>query len=247
LTDWGLTHIPIEKDFTILDVGCGGGRTIQKLAAATQGMVYGVDYAKGSVAGSRAKNSQLVEAGRVEIKHASVSQLPFPDNKFNLVTAVETQYYWPDLPNDMLELLRVLKPGGTLAIIAESYKEGKHDIWKQPVMKLLKSTSLGVDDQRALFSSAGYTDVQIFEERSKGWICVTGKKPANPPNSRSSRVTGNRLNPHGRRYRTRAESISPDIAPSRKRVDKALTFITWWSRSMLPPQRSGGGNARKNR
>jgi SAM-dependent methyltransferase len=183
LTDWGLTHIPIEKDFTILDVGCGGGRTIQKLAAATQGLVYGVDYANGSVAASRAKNAQLVKAGRVEVEHASVSRLPFPENKFNLVTAVETQYYWPDLPNDMREILRVLKPLGSLMIIAESYKGGKHDTWKQPVMKLLKSTSLGVDDQRALFSSSGYIDVQIFEERSKGWICVTGKKPANPPNS----------------------------------------------------------------
>ena len=178
LTDWGLTHISIERDFAILDVGCGGGRTIQKLAAATQGMVYGVDYADGSVAASRAKNAQLVEAGRVEIRHASVSQLPFPDNKFNLVTAVETQYYWPDLPNDMLEILRVLKPGGTLIIIAESYKQGKNDIWNRPVMKLLKSNSLGVGDQRALFSSAGYTDIQIIEERAKGWICVTGKKPA---------------------------------------------------------------------
>jgi SAM-dependent methyltransferase len=141
LTDWGLTHVPIEKDFTILDVGCGGGRTIQKLAAATQGMVSGVDYADGSVAASRAKNAQLVEEGRVEITHASVSQLPFPDKNFDLV---------------------------------------------RPVMKLLKSTSLGVDDQRALFSSAGYADVQVFEDRTKGWICVTGKKPASPPDSRQA-------------------------------------------------------------
>ena len=31
---------------------------------------------------------------------------------FDLVTAVETQYYWPDLAHDMREILRVLKPGG---------------------------------------------------------------------------------------------------------------------------------------
>src|SRR5271156_325952 len=141
-------------------------------------MVYGVDYANGSVAASRAKNAQLVKAGRVEIKHASVAQLPFPDKQFNLVTAVETQYYWPDLPNDMREILRGLKPGGALVIIAESYKHGKNDTWKQPMMKLLKASSLGADDQRALFSLAGYADVEIFEERSKGWICVTGKKPS---------------------------------------------------------------------
>jgi ubiquinone/menaquinone biosynthesis C-methylase UbiE len=177
LTDWGLKHVPIEKGFTILDVGCGGGRTIQKLAAAaTDGMVYGIDYANGSVAASRAKNSLLIKAGRVEIQKASVSQLSFPENKFDLVTAVETQYYWPDPANDMREILRVLKPGGTLIVIAESYKYGTHSALMRPVMKLLRSSNLGVDEHRELFLSAGYTDVQIFEERRKGWISIAGKK-----------------------------------------------------------------------
>jgi ubiquinone/menaquinone biosynthesis C-methylase UbiE len=179
VTNWGLAHVPIEEQSTILDVGCGGGRTIEKLAAlAPKGMVYGVDYANGSVAASRARNAQLIQAGRVEIKQASVSQLPFPDGKLDLVTAVETQYYWPDLLKDMQEVLRVLKPGGTLLIIAESYKKGAYNALQRPVMKLLKSSNLGVDDQRELFSKAGYTDIQIFEEHAKGWICALGKKPA---------------------------------------------------------------------
>ena len=178
LTDWGLHHVQIEPDFTILDVGCGGGRIIQKLAAVTaQGKVYGIDYANGSVAASRAKNLQTIQAGRVAIQKASVSQLPFSENKFDLVTAVETQYYWPDPVKDMQEILRVLKPGGTLVIIAESYRQGAYNKLQRPIMKLLKSSNLSVDDQRQLFFSAGYTDIQIFEDRSKGWICAVGKKP----------------------------------------------------------------------
>jgi ubiquinone/menaquinone biosynthesis C-methylase UbiE len=178
VTDWGLKHVLIEKRFTILDVGCGGGRTIQKLAAiATEGMLCGVDYAKGSVTASRGKNAQLIKAGRVEIRQASVSQLPFSDDKFDLVTAVETQYYWPDLVKDMQEILRVLKPAGTLIIIAESYKGGRYDKLQRPVMRLLRSTHLSVDGHRELFSAAGYTDVQMFEEHNKGWICGTGRKP----------------------------------------------------------------------
>jgi SAM-dependent methyltransferase len=177
LTDWGLQHAPIEKNFTILDVGCGGGRTIQKLAAqAPAGKVYGVDYAEGSVAMSRQKNAGSIQAGRVKIKQASVSQLPFADNKFDLATAIETQYFWPDLPNDMQEILRVLKPGGTLLIIAEVYRNGARNNVLGPVMKLLGSHSLSADDQRALFFQAGFRDVQIFEHK-KGWLCVSGKKP----------------------------------------------------------------------
>ncbi len=178
MTDWGFTHVVIENHFTILDVGCGGGRTVEKLAAiATAGMVYGIDYADGSVAASRAHNGQLIKAGRVAIEKASVSQLPFPDGKFDLVSAVETQYYWPNLVGDMGEVLRVLKPGGKLIVIAETYKGGKYDSLKWPVMWLLRSSHLSVSDHRELFSQAGYTDVEIFEERSKGWICGVGAKP----------------------------------------------------------------------
>jgi ubiquinone/menaquinone biosynthesis C-methylase UbiE len=179
LTDWGLSHVQIAKHFTILDVGCGGGRTIQKLAAlAADGKVYGVDYASGSVTASRSKNAELIRAGRVEVQHASVSQLPFADDTFDLISAVETQYYWPDLPNDMREILRVLKPGGTLIVILEVYKRAGHNVMERQVMKVLKSADMDVDEQRELFEAAGYTDVQIFEESRKGWLCATGRKPS---------------------------------------------------------------------
>lgn len=178
LTDWGLAHVPVQPDFTILDIGCGGGRTIEKLAAiATGGMAYGIDYAQGSVAASRSHNRAQIRAGRVVIEEASVSKLPFPENKFDLATAIETQYYWPNLVDDMREILRVLKPGGKLLIIAETYKNGKHDKLNQPVMWLLRSSHLSPQDQRDLFLKAGYTSVEISEETNKGWICGVGTKP----------------------------------------------------------------------
>lgn len=168
LTDWGLTHVTIGKAFTILDVGCGGGRTIAKLAAlATEGIVHGVDYAAGSIAVSRSR----IKAGRVAVAQASVSHLPFPDNTFDLVTAVETQYYWPDLVKDMREILRVLKPGGTLLVLAESYSKGEHGT------KFLNFARLSVAEHRDLFSSAGYHHVQVFEDPAKGWLCALGAKP----------------------------------------------------------------------
>jgi len=179
LTDWGLAHVQVGKDFTILDVGCGGGRTIQKLAAlATEGRVFGVDYSLGSVEASRAKNAALVRASRVEVHEASVSKLPFGDATFDLVTAVETHYYWPDLPRDMKEVLRVVKPGGTLVLIAEAYKGSKNDALQGPAMAMLRAAYLSVDEHRELFTAAGFSDVQAFEERAHGWICVTGKRPA---------------------------------------------------------------------
>ena len=96
---------------------------MKKLAAtAPQGKVCGLDYSDASVAVAKKLNARLIETGRAEIHEGSVSELPFPTDTFDLVTAVETHFWWPELPGDMREVWRVLKPGGTIAIIAEVYK-----------------------------------------------------------------------------------------------------------------------------
>jgi ubiquinone/menaquinone biosynthesis C-methylase UbiE len=180
LTDWGLGHVSIGKQFTILDVGCGGGRTVSKLAAiATEGKVYGADYADESVAATKRLNARGIAAGRVEVRGGPVSQLPFADGEFDLVTGVETHFWWPNLPGDMREVLRVLKPGGTLILIAEIYK-GANTMAAKLVEKhaaQVGMTLLSVEEHRELFTSAGYSDVQIIEQRGKGWICGVGRKP----------------------------------------------------------------------
>jgi ubiquinone/menaquinone biosynthesis C-methylase UbiE len=173
LTDWGLEHVSIDSDVTILDIGCGGGGTIHNLAAiATKGKVYGVDYSETSVAASQKTNQDWIKTGRVEIRHGSASHLPFPDQMFDLATAVETHFYWPHLPADMREVLRVLKPGGALVIIAEVYKGGKYDRRVQRFAELMQRmgfsyANLSVDEHRELFSNAGFTDVQVIEEYDK--------------------------------------------------------------------------------
>lgn len=178
LTDWAFTHLEdIPEGAAALDVGCGGGRTIKKLAAKMR-QVYGIDWAAGSVAASRGHNKRLMAEGRVHVEQASVSRLPFADDTFDLVTAIETQYYWPNIQGDVKEILRVLKPGGRLMVVAESYKGTRNDTVLAPVMKLLGSASrLSVDGHRAMFLAAGYEGVEIAEERRRAWICVIGTKP----------------------------------------------------------------------
>ena len=179
VTDWGLSHIAIKPADTILDVGCDGGRTITKLATvANQGKVYGVDYSDVSIAVARKLNARSIEEGRVEICEGSVSELPFEDATFELVTAVETHFWWPDLPSGMREILGVLKPDGTLAVIAEIYK-GAETKTAQLAEKYISKSGvkfLSVDEHRGLFADAGYADVQIVTESGKGWICGIGKK-----------------------------------------------------------------------
>lgn len=184
LTDWGLSQISVKPDDTILDVGCGGGKTVAKLAAlARTGRVYGIDYSDESVATSRRTNRHWIATGRVDVRPASVSQLPFPDRTFDLVTAVETHYFWPDLAGDVREVLRVLKPRGTLIIIAEAYKGAKGGKYDRLFERLTEVTGqafahLSLAGHRELLEQASYADVRVVEERDRGWLCAIGRRPS---------------------------------------------------------------------
>ena len=138
--------------------------------------MYGVDYSAASVAAARRTNAAAVESGRVTIEQGTVSRLAFPDAALDLVTAVETHYYWPDLVADLREILRVLKPGGRLVIIAEAYKRTRFSPEIVP-MALLRARYLTAAEHRDALAAAGCDEIAIHEERSKGWICAVGRKP----------------------------------------------------------------------
>ena len=149
-----------------------------KLApAASRGVVHGVDYSEASVTEARRTNRKLIDAGRVQIQEASASALPFPDNTFDLVTAVETHFWWQDLGGGMREAYRVLKPGGQMAVIAEFYNGGRHAKYAERLAQYTTMAILDVDQHRAMLVDAGFAEVQVDEELKRGWICVLGRKP----------------------------------------------------------------------
>ena len=178
MADWGLQQVRVPKEAAILDVGCGGGWTVRRLAAvAPEGQVIGLDYSAASVAVSRNTNGKEVEAGRVHIAMGSVAALPFSDGTFDIVTAVETHYYWPNLPANVREILRVLKPGGTFALIAECYRGGPFRLLYGIVMPLLRAAFLSDAEHRNLLTQAGFTEVATMHLAGRNWICATGRRP----------------------------------------------------------------------
>jgi SAM-dependent methyltransferase len=156
----------------------GGRGAVHKLAKiATNGKVYGIDFSSESVMVSRMTNRRFVQMGRVEIQQSSVSCLPFSESMFDLVTAVNTHYYWLDLVADMQEILRVLKPDGKLIIIGSLYEGGKSDKRNQRYAELIEIAFPSIKELRELFLRAGYTEVQMFEKYNRGWACGIGRKP----------------------------------------------------------------------
>lgn len=92
-----------------------------------------------------------------------MAALPFDDGAFDLITAVQTHYFWPDLEKGVSEAYRVLKDGGTFIIISELYKIQYH-------MNRYKDK----DSMRKLFTAVGFPEVRIRE--NDRWITVAGVK-----------------------------------------------------------------------
>jgi len=101
----------VKYSASILDVGCGTGYFLKKLSAFGY-TVVGTEPA----VGMRQRALELNPGVRIE--EATVAYLPYPDDEFDAVTAIEVFRYLDnnDRRNGYRECLRVLKPGGFLII-----------------------------------------------------------------------------------------------------------------------------------
>jgi ubiquinone/menaquinone biosynthesis C-methylase UbiE len=174
---WGLGHMTIAPDAIILDVGCGGGKTVHQLAqAAPSGKVYGIDYSPEMIHLAQRVNRAFTRDGRVEIRHGTVSRLPFPDDTFDLVTAFESYIFWPSPVDDLREVRRVLKPGGTLLIANEAYADARFKERNAKWSRLADFQLQTPEETRQCLIEAGYAKAEIDTVPEKNWIAARAQK-----------------------------------------------------------------------
>lgn len=174
LADWGFQFLHVDKSAAVLDCGCGGGANIRALLKrCPEGVVKGIDYSPVSVEKTRKLNEAAMQAGRCAVMQGSVMDMLFAASQFDAVTAFETVYFWPDLPQGFREVYRVLKPGGTFLICNEcSGGNAQDEKWTEKIngMTIYKDTEL-----KDFLGQARFHDVQ-FHKHKKGWLCITAQK-----------------------------------------------------------------------
>ena len=86
-----LDLLELRPDDKVLEVGFGQGKTISKGCALLEnGMFAGIDISKTMLSVAGNYNKRLIKKGRVELKLAGVDSIPYKDNFFDKVSAMES-------------------------------------------------------------------------------------------------------------------------------------------------------------
>ena len=174
LSLWGLSHVQVKEDGEILDIGCGGGKNLARLLKKVpKGHVCGIDSSFRAVDFSYRLNEEAIRQGRCHIYEGSADVLPFGENRFDLVVAEETFYFWKDPEAALAEVLRVLKPEGHFLVIHSKSGGPLDRVYEKfiPGMKIYNKEEL-----KDLLEEAGFRDVSA--DSRMGALSVTAKKPS---------------------------------------------------------------------
>ena len=172
LHQWGLKAAGIQLTDRVLDVGCGGGKAISRILEETRREVAGIDHSPEAVKTARSVNRAAVSSGRLRIVESSVESLPFRDGFFDVVTAFETTYFWPELQAGLTEIRRVLSPGGRLVIANEFADRASAGAWAGRL-------NMHVPDSEALAGAAyeaGFLMVDVSVHPHNGWLRLVAAK-----------------------------------------------------------------------
>lgn len=118
VADTALDLLAAEPEHRVLELGCGSGRLLFRLAArARRGHAVGIDPSELMLRHARHRNRSWIAAGRAEVAQGWSRDLSqFPERAFDRVLGVHVVCFWRDPARDLAEIRRVLRPGGTLLL-----------------------------------------------------------------------------------------------------------------------------------
>jgi demethylmenaquinone methyltransferase / 2-methoxy-6-polyprenyl-1,4-benzoquinol methylase len=103
---------------SVLDVATGTAAVaIELVRADPTRVVVGVDQSREMLAAGRERVERAELADRIELREARAESLPFHDGEIDAVTFTYLLRYVDDVPGTLRELARIVRPGGTLAML----------------------------------------------------------------------------------------------------------------------------------
>lgn len=171
-TEWTIELLTVEKNDSILELGCGAGYAIKRLSHETAAkQITGIDSSSAMLRSVQKRNQEAIRSKRVHVLYGDLNKLAFQSEQFDKVFTVHTLYFWENISGTLADLYHVLKPGGHFVI---TFCDGKNDVIWNSVRDLVQNELLPAARKH------GFSDISFMEgpvSRQFRNVAVLGYKP----------------------------------------------------------------------
>lgn len=161
LSLWAIKQTTISDNYRILEIGYGGGSTIKNLLDLNKNLeIHGIDISKESYRTAQRVHSDSIRKGSVQLKIGNVENMPYQNNYFDRIFAIQTHIFWKDIKKSFQEVYRVMSSNSTLIIASEKEKIHYH-------MTDYRTSH----EFSQLLTSIGFSKIE--EKQNRNWILYT--------------------------------------------------------------------------
>lgn len=156
----------LQPGEVVVDLGCGGGLDVFLAAqkVGPRGRVHGIDRTPAMIERAR-RNAAEGNYSNVEFHLATIDRLPLPDASVDCVLSNCVINLAPDKPAVFREVVRVLKPGGRLAVSDIALKQELPPAVANSLAAYVGciAGALSMQDYRRLLLEAGFAAVEVVD------------------------------------------------------------------------------------
>ncbi|QLH06441.1 class I SAM-dependent methyltransferase [Nitrosopumilus ureiphilus] len=176
-----LQTISFDKPFTFLDVGCGNGWVVKKIAREKNcRKVVGIDKSNKMIIQAKQKK----DSSKEEFIHTDIESMNYK-GKFDFVFSMESLYYADSIKVALKKIFKLLKPGGSLFCGTDFYSDNKVTAKWAKIMKIQMHLH-SKKEWKEFFKNTGFIvktkQVKDLKSRKKwkrefGTLFIIGTKP----------------------------------------------------------------------
>jgi len=103
-----LGQVELNQGMNVLDVGCGTGTILRRMADACPVNGFGIDMSENMIEEAKRKCPEM------DLQLSRCEETPFADNTFDVITTCMAYHHFSDKAGFIKEAARIIKPGGCL-------------------------------------------------------------------------------------------------------------------------------------